>query len=298
VKIELPATQPYTAMFVVGARLSGTTEQTIGAVIVKCGFTLVAGTGGDTHALAPAPAPVPLVLADQGTPFADPADGIDVAREADIAPFKPHADVVVEGFRAGLTITGAELRVGGTTWLTRAEDLNVDGVLDSADTGNLSPASRADRNRHLFGYQPRTEAPRQSEAAADPDDRPKSLAQFDHYANSFLNAHRRGGGFTASSAIAPALSNGQRITVRKAGADALSLTLALPSLSALYRTWCGHGPDAPPYWTRRPLGPMRADTLILRPDAGTAEVLWRTDWPWNAEPPSRYRAIRVTEGGP
>jgi hypothetical protein len=294
-KIELPATRAYAALFVVGARLSGSAERTIGAVIVKCGFSLVAGTGGDTHALAPAAAPVPLVLADQG---ADPADGIDVAREADIAPFKPLADVVVEGFRNGLTISGAELRIDGATWLTRAEDLNGDNVVDAADTADLSAASRADRNRHLFGYQPRTEAPRQGDADADPDDRPKTLAQFDHYANRFLNAHRRGGGFTASAAIAPSLANGQRITVRKAGADSLSLTLALPRLSALYRTWCGHGPDAPPYWTRRPLGPMRADTLILRPDAGTAEVLWRADWPWNAEPPDRYRAIRVTEGGP
>jgi hypothetical protein len=89
---------------------------------------------------------------------------------------------------------------------------------------------------------------------------------------------------------------GQRVTVRKASADALSVTLSIPTLSALYRAWCGDGPDKALYWTRKSLGPMRADTLILRPDAGKAEVIWRATWHWADEPADRYRAIRVTEG--
>ena len=84
--------------------------------------------------------------------------------------------------------------------------------------------------------------------------------------------------------------------MRKAGADALSVTLTHPPLTALYRTYCGTGPDKPPYWTRIRLGVMRADTLILRPDAGSAEVIWRSIWPWADEPVDSYRAIRVSEG--
>jgi hypothetical protein len=42
---------------------------------------------------------------------------------------------------------------------------------------------------------------------------------------------------------------------------------------------------------------MRADTLVLRPDAARAEVIWRANWPWDDEPADRYRAVRVSEGG-
>jgi hypothetical protein len=42
---------------------------------------------------------------------------------------------------------------------------------------------------------------------------------------------------------------------------------------------------------------MRADTLLLRPDAGRAEVIWRAIWSWNDEPADTYRAVRVSEGG-
>jgi hypothetical protein len=45
------------------------------------------------------------------------------------------------------------------------------------------------------------------------------------------------------------------------------------------------------------LGDMRADTLILRPDQGRAEVIWRSIWPWADAPKDTYRAVRVTEGG-
>lgn len=297
--IELPRTRSYGALFAVGSRLSGAAVQEIGSIIVKAGYLLTASGGADSHVMTADPdaAASALVLADQGAPFADPADGMDVTREADIAPFKPLADIVVEGFRGGLDIAGAELRVDGTLWLTRIEDINGDGLLNAIDVAGLAAPSLADRNRHLFGYQPRTEGPRQGDADADPTDAPASLLDFDHYSNRFLNFHRRGGGFTASAAIAGALGSGQRITLRKAGQDALSVTLALPPLTALYRTWCGDGPDQPPYWTRVRLGAMRADTLILRPDSGRAEVIWRAVWPWADASKDRYRAIRVSEGG-
>ena len=293
--VELPQTRPYDALFVVGTRLTTGTVETIGTIIVKAGYLLTASGGADTHAMTPDPAPAgsALVLADQATPV---TDGVDVSREADIAPYKPLADIAVEGFRAGLDINGAEIRIDDTIWLTRVDDINQDGTLTAADVAGLSAPSVNDRNRHLFGYQPRTESPRQDDAKAAANTTPKSLAEFSHYANGFLNFHRRGGGFAASAAIGSAVQQGQRVTVRKAGATALSVTLPIPSLTALYRTWCGDGPDKAPYWTRKSLGPMRADTLILRPDSGKAEVIWRATWHWVDEPADSYRSIRVTEG--
>ena len=307
-KIELPDTRPYGAMFAIGNRLSGGAVQEIGSLIVKAGYILAASGGADTHRMAtdPDPAASALVLADSLG-----ADGMAVTREADIAPYKPLTDIVVEGFLAGIGPSGEEVRIDGTLWLSRADDLNGDGLVNNDDDAGITPLSLADRDRHLFGYQPRTVAPRSAEAGnplaapvpdpIEPNDFPlrdtTTLDEINGYANRFLNFHRRGGGgFAASAAVSGALTAGRRVTVRKADADAFSLTLSLPPLTALYRTYCGIGPDKPPHWTRIPLGAMRADTLILRPDGGRAEVIWRSIWPWADHPAGSYRAIRVSEG--
>lgn len=297
--IELPQTRPYDALFVLGNRLSGASVQEIGSVVVKAGYLLIPLGGADTHVMEPDPdqAASALVVADEG---AAGADGFDVTREADVAPYKPLSDVVVEGFTTGLDATGAEVRVDAITWLTRTEP-----------NPSLDAFYLADRNRNLFGYQPRSLTPRDDEAGnplpapvpdpLEPDDFPLHdttlLGDIAGYQNRFLNFHRRGGGFTAAAAVSGALVAGQRITVRKAGADALSVTLTHPTLTALYRTWCGKGPDRTSFWTRVRLGAMRADTLILEPDQGRAEVIWRAVWPWANAPQDSYRALRVSEGG-
>lgn len=296
-KIELPETRPYGALFAVGHRLSGGVQE-IGSIIVKAGYVLMPSAGADTHVMTPDAdaAASALVLADQGSTA---TDGMDVTREADIAPFKPVSDIVVEGFLANLDLTGAQVRVNGTLWLTRTEP-----------APPLQAIYLADRNRHLFGYQPRSLAPRKNEAGnsladpvpdpLEPDDFPLDdttlLDDIVGYSNRVLNFHRRGGGFEAAAAVSGTLNAGQRITVHKAGGEKFSVTLALPPLTALYRTYCGTGPDEPPYWTRIRLGVMRTDTLILRPDLGRAEVIWRSIWPWADEPVDSYRAIRVSEG--
>jgi hypothetical protein len=295
--VELPNSRPYGGFFAVGNRMSGGAVQEIGSVIAKAAFLLTPSAGADTHQMTPDgdAAASALVLADQGSIG---TDGMDVAREADIAPFKPVSDIVVEGFLAGLDLAGAQIRVDGTVWLTRTEP-----------NPALPVIYLADRNRHLFGYHPRSLAPRDGEAGnplaapvPDPlenDDFPLRdttlLGDIVGYNNRVLNFHRRGGGFAATGSVGNALGDGQRIVVRKAGADAFALTLKLPELGAFYRTWCGDGPDKPPYWTRTRLGPMRADTLILRPDAGRAEVIWRTVWPWTDQPVDSYRAVRIVE---
>lgn len=298
-KLELPDTRPYGGLFVVGNRLSGGGVQEIGSIIVTAGFLLSPAGGGDTHAMTQNPdlAGSAPVLADKGSVG---SDGMDVTREADLAPYKPVSDVVVEGFLDGLDLTGAEIRVDGSGWLARSEP---DPALDAIYL--------ADRHRHLFGYHPRALSPRQGEAGnplsapvpdpLEPEDFPlRDTAELENvagYSNRALNYHRRGGGFSATAAVSAAFVAGQRVTVRKAGAEALSVTLTHPALTALYRTWCGTGPDKPPHWTRVRLGAMRADTLILRPDTGRAEVIWRAVWPWADEPEDSYRAARVTEGG-
>ena len=297
--IELPETRPYAALFAVGNRLSGGSVQQIGSIVVKVGCLLTPSGGADTHVMEPDPDPAAsaLVVADEG---AAGADGFDVTREADLAPYKPLPDIVVEGFLGGLDATGAEVRVDGVTWLTRTEP-----------DPPLNAFYLADRNRNLFGYQPRSLTPREGEAGnplsapvpdpLEPDDFPLRettlLGDIAGYRNRFLNYHRRGGGFTAAAAVSGALVAGQRITVRKAGADAFSVTLTHPPLTALYRTWCGKGPDRTPFWTRVHLGAMRADTLIVKPDEGRAEVVWRAVWPWANAPQDSYRALRVSEGG-
>lgn len=298
-KIELPQSRPYAALFAVGSRLSGTQVEVIGSIIVKAGYLLTATGGSPTHAmqLNPDAAASAIVMTDQGT---IDSNGMDVTREADIAPYKPVSDIVVEGFVSDLAAKSAEVKVANASWLTR-------------DLGNppLSNFYLADRNRNLFGYQPRSLAPRKGEAGNpltepvpdpfDPDefDGPDSavlLGDIVGYSNRALNFHRRGGGFAATASVSGALTAGQRIAVLKDGSEKFSVTLAHPPLTALYRTYCGTGPDKPPYWTRIRLGVMRADTLILRPEPGSAEVLWRSVWAWDDEPKDSYRAIRVSEG--
>jgi hypothetical protein len=323
-KIELPDNRPYGALFAVGNRLSGSSVQEIGSIIVKASFLLQQGGGADTHVMKPDPdaAASKLVLSDEVAPIPNDGGGEYVTRETDTAPYKPLADIAVEGFRSGLDEKGAEILVDGALWLRRTEDFDLDGDVDPGEDAHLEPAGRADRNRHLFGYQPRIEQPRLGESGnplkkpvpnplkkkhfplplklkkklPPPAPPPKALlGDIVGYKNLALNFHRRGGGMTALT-ISDSLPPGRRIVVRKANADALSVTLTHPPLTALYRTYCGTGPDQPPYWTRIRLGVMRADTLILRPDLGRAEVVWRSIWPWADEPVDRYRAVRVSEG--
>jgi hypothetical protein len=293
--VELPRTRPYDALFVVGTRLAADERvEQIGSIIVKAAYRLESTTGADTHRMRPDtehPEASRLVLSDDIV-----VETSDVAREADIAPFKPESDVVVEGFMAGLDADGAQVHVDGTWWLKRIEDRDEDGDVDDEDIEGLPERGLRDRARHLFGYQPRAEEPRKSDATAASGAKPRSLDEFTVYHDRFLNYHRRGGNFEASAAVANPFASGQRLTVRKADQEAFALTLELPPLHALYRTYCGHGPDEPPYWTRIRLGAMRADTLILLPDAERAEVIWRAVWPWHDAAVDRYRAVRVTEG--
>jgi hypothetical protein len=298
--IELPSTRPYGALFAVGSRRSGSATEEIGSIIVKAGYLLEETTGAQTHVMTPdtAASASAMVLTDQGA--IDPDDGMDVTREADIAPFKPMADIVVEAFVSDLAGNTAAVTVDGVSWLTR-----------DAGTPPLDGFYLADRGRNLFGYQPRSLTPRKGEAGNpagmvvpdpfDPDefdgpDDPVLLDEIAGYDNRVLNFHRRGGGFSATGSIAAALTAGQRVAVLKNGAEEFSVILAHPPLTALYRIYCGTGPDKPPYWKRRRLGAMQADTLILRPNSGTAEVIWRSVWRWADETGDSYRAIRIGEG--
>lgn len=307
--LELPTSRPYGGLFLVGSRRQGGAVQEIGSIVVKASYLLepVApassehGMSVDTNAAHSQP-----LLADEpGT------GGGDVARECDAAAWKPQNDIVVEGFPDGVGAhETVELGVAGRAWIRRTQ------ALAAPD-----PADLPERNRHLFGYHPRTVAPRRGQAgdALDgspvpdplPDpwepllEEPARLGDLDGFENGYANVHRRGGaGFARLAQAGGAFASGERVLVERITTgpsgeevreDAFAATLSFPSLFALYRTYCGKGPDTPPHWSRRRLGVMRPDTLILAPRDGRAIVLWRAVWPWGDEPIDSYRAVRVSE---
>lgn len=312
-QITLPDAPNLAAMFLLGKRMHGGAVQEIGSILVKALYRLEPTSGSDdTHQLIPADSPPEIVLADKGPPPPPPPwpDGFDVEREADIAPYKDRADIVVEGYLPEdfkpdvdpIQDPGGMVKVDGATWLTRrAEPLLI----------GLDPLPRADRNRHLFGYQPRTEAPREGEKGTldrvypqpiPPGVQPlATLDDFVDYDNRFLNFHRRGQGYDV--AVGVDLPPGTRVEVFQtanvtAGTDPdLAVTLPHSPLTARYRAYCGHGPDRPTRWSIIRLGTMRVDTLILKPDPAEleAEVLYRTVWPWSDQPAEHYRAIQIQE---
>jgi len=303
-RLELPARLPYRAIFLRGERVISDTGpassgiESIGSVVLRAAYTLNPA-GGSHWTMTPAPdgSPWDLRLADSvdnlPDPDAEPPEPpveAQVRAEADIAPYKPLADIAVEGYMANADAADTHLQVNGVDWLSR-------------QTSSSAPAGSADlweRGQNLFGYQPRSASPRAGEIgdgeSSSVPSPPVSIDWFADFHNRAMNFHRRGGGFTANTgAITSTLDPGQTVRIVRDSNTLFSLTLAFSRLSAMVCHWCGDGPDQAPYWKRFRLGPLRADTLILQPDSQRAAVLWRGTWPWDLVPADRYRAIRITE---
>jgi len=191
----------------------------------------------------------------------------DVTYEADVALAKNRTDIVVTGFVTA-TDAGAVV-VNGAPWLRRTPP----------------PTGDADSARNLFGFQPRTAAPRDS-AVGDSRD--------------FANYHRRGDGFSAPG-NGPPLPAGALVEIYQDSdiSGAADYAFRLPDLShgARLRVYCGHGPDVAPHWRIVPLADPRPDTLIVHPATHRAEILWRTDFAADLAPADTYRKIQIRQGG-
>ena len=314
--IQVPETQAFGAALVVGWTQSAGAEALKGAVILKAAYDLTGTGGAEPFEMTPAndPARSDIVYADEGVilfedggavheiamedlrrddagavffeiggtahPVAE-ADGFDLTYEADIALGKARTDIVVAGHTSG-TKSGA-VAIAGSQWIRRNE---VDKQGDTA--------------RNLFGWLPKSESPRRLTV---PDDfRPEEGDRLPaDYGSRFNNFHRRGGGFsTPANRNRNPLPSRALVEVHKSadGSDAEPFAFVLPDLGyrARYRAYCGHGPDEAPYWRIGEIGTLRPDTLIVRPEARQATILWRASWDWGAEPEDTYRKIQILEG--
>jgi hypothetical protein len=265
--VTLPDGDGYSGTVIDGWRRAGGAEQRVWSVVVKRSYR-VAGA-----ALEPDAGGEAMRFADA----ADPATG-ETLHEADIAAFKPEADIVVKGHVADPASGGL---------------ISIDGVVRQLRLAAAPAASDADARRHLFGFEQRAGATRRAEAG-DWEAEPAPLPSG--YANGFANVHRRSGLFAATP---PArLPAGGAVSVFRtpdASDAAYALTLALPALSARRLTYCGTGPDRDARWRAEPVGGLVPDTLVIEPEADRAYVLWRAVWPYAARSLDLYRRVDVLE---
>ena len=328
--VDLPTSGTFDALVLSGVAQSGDEESAVLAVVLKAAYDLVdAGTG--VHDMVPAADRMraALVLQDEGTHLFTDANGVhvldpdafgvepadpevpgsedrpyfdlgvtrhfigdlaapegldfDLRREADVAIDKAEADLFVTGFNE--PDTGGAVRVDGSTWLTRA----------AGNLGSLDPT------RHLFGWHGRRESPRSLALASsyDPD---VDGALPDGDTAAFNNAYRRSLGFSAPGSLdLGSVPAGALVEIFRnpAASGSPDFVVRLPDLTMGYRlrVYCGHGPDRARRWRIVPRGDLLPDTLLLRPGAASAEILWRGRWPANVHPQDRYRSVQIRAGG-
>lgn len=267
--VTLPDGDGYTATVVDGWRRAGGAAERVWSVVVKRAYRV------DGGALTPDAGGEAIRFADD----VDPAAG-DTRHEADIAAWKPAADVIVKSHVPDPN-AGGVVRVDG---FTRQRRLALPPAGDDDDA-----------RRHLFGFEPRISAVRGAQAG-DWDAEPAPLPSG--WSNAFANAHRRSGVFTATPAAR--LPDAGAVTIFQtadASDAAYAVTLALPALAAQHATWAGRGPDRETRWCAEAIGTLVPDTLVVEPDADRAYVLWRAVWPYAVHPVDRYRRVDVTEEG-
>lgn len=327
--VDLPAPGAYAALVLAGLTQTGANEQAEMAVVLKAAYDM-ADDGSGVHDLVPAadPARAALVLADEGRhlyttksgnefqvpagafgveppgsqnpekPYFDfggsrhyidelsPPESLefDLVREADLALDKAVCDVVVESLAGPAPVSGA-VRVDGAVWLTRSPET----------------PTRRDTGRNLFGWQGRGEKPR-SDVLADSYDQTTDGAIPTGDTADFNNVYRRSTGFHAPGSLdLTAVPAGALVEVfrNETATGTPAVVARLPGLvmGMRLRVYCGHGPDLAPRWRIVPRADLTPDTLVLRPAAGTAEILWRGHWPAALHPRDRYRAVQIRAGG-
>lgn len=299
--IQLPDPKSYSGAVLSGwtVNQTGGAETMTGTIIVKAAYDLVdqGGSPRIMNRVATAQRHA-IIFQDSGSTVtdtqgtADPADdkvvGFNITREADIALQKARADIVVKGW--GEAGAAGEIRVDNASWFTR----------DKAATSIYR-----DVTTNLFGWQSRTESPRNTNTADTfkPDFEPPVIDTLPpEFGPMFNNVYRRSAGFTAIAAeSAKSLPSGKRVTITKTTQSSTqTYRLDLPDLAmkARLRAWCGDCPDRPERWCIKGMIALMPDTLIVDPVAHQAEIIWRGLFDWNAPDgkPIAWRLAQIMEG--
>ena len=255
----------------------------LATVLVRTSYDLLAD-GSNPRRMIPAndAARHAIIYADAGSEIQElqpdntlKTVGYDITYEADIALEKRQVDIVVEGFRGSVPVSGS-VTVDGTLWLNRSPV--------------APPGPDADRN--LFGWHRRDEAGRIEDMTlnvADTDVATQDAA--------FNNVYRRSTGFTRLVADTASLPPGGRVDI--ANADT-TYSFTLPDqlgLQARYFTYCGHGIDKLPHWRPSALFDLRPDTLIVTQASNRAVILWRGGWIYTDQDPTLYRSVQILPEG-
>ncbi|GAA1865366.1 hypothetical protein GCM10009715_10650 [Paeniglutamicibacter psychrophenolicus] len=294
--IQLPARNHLAAAELAGTlrRTQGAAERVRGVLVLKAAYDLLSGASG-SNIPVPAATGEAAAIAYADLP-ATAAGTFEAAYEADIAPEKARSDIVVAGWvlhSADGTGVEGDVEVNGVTWMQRR-------VADET----VVPAP-GDARRNLFGWLPRSTAPRALQDLGGDADSPLPAA----YHARFNNFSHRAGESGPPVYATPGDHNtiplpaGALVTVRQqthgdAGSvreyafllpDSLQYTVRL-------RAYCGHGPDAARHWKVAGLVPLQCDTLIVRPQQRRMLLLWRAEWDPETEPAANWRMLQVLEG--
>ena len=276
----LPDPGTYGAAVIQGLSATGDVHRR-GAVVLRGAFDLVEdGSGVRAMRLADDAARFGLVTADRGS---GASGDFDLLQESDFSVEKALADIMVEGF-IGVEHGGEHggaVKVNGAVWRQRIANLPL-------------AARNADTGRNLFGWHRRTETGRSLTGAGDSV--PKNTLPLG-YSALFNNAYRRSTGFSAP-ALQAGLPPGALVQVYQtpdASGAAYALRLPAGSYSARLRSAGLDCPDQPKRWAVTATFPLQPDTLILRPNANQAEIVWRADWRWSEFDEKRLRAVQILQ---
>jgi hypothetical protein len=276
----LPDPGTYGAAVIVGLSLTGGLHRR-GAVLLRGAFDLKDdGTGIRIMRLSANSERYKLAVSERFAYTSIPDK--DLVGESDFVLEKEKADIFVQGFNT--PNNSGCLKVDHSIWLQRINKLNPPDPPD--------PQATADTERNLFGWQGRTEADRSitSEGVAIPKN---TLPPA--YSAAFNNAYRRSAGFSAKlkAFLPPSALIELFHTVDGSGSAAYSLRLPSTRFGARLRVAGIDCPDQPRRWAVASTFPLRADTLILRPETDQAEMIWRAAWRWDDFDPSRLRGVQI-----
>jgi hypothetical protein len=198
--------------------------------------------------------------------------------ESDLAPFKPEGDMVVLDY----TDQGGtnRVRVNGNSRLERA-----------------FIANPSNREKALFGWEPRAGSRRKDEADFPPDESAYPLPEAlpAGFNNRFYNGYRRDS-LAPSVVSLPYLPPSASVEIERNGNVDYAFHLSGETITAAYYSYNGSGPDKETRWTSHDI-PMNLDTLVIEPENDRTYAVWRGAWLFTSHPQDSYRRLVVTATG-